>query len=152
MPVQDLKLCARCHEHPATFHICDGNSGESKSLCEQCYRVLASPEELASNDFFRTIVRNGKCKYCGAPAETGSGCFSSIETESFDLLCKACYEELADFDQRPENSIPNVPDYGSAFRDEDFMRQRLKLFADRNQRQEKFMRQRVLERRAKGGV
>jgi hypothetical protein len=150
MPSQDQKLCERCHEHPVTFFICDGNTGESKSLCEQCYRKSASPEELASSDSFRDIVRNGKCKHCGAPAETGLGNFDSVEGGHFDLSCKTCDKDLADFNRRPENVVPPVRDYGAMFRDEEFMRQRLKQFADIKQRQEEFIRQRILERRAKG--
>ena len=95
-------------------------------------------------------MRNAKCKYCGAPSETGSGSFSSHKGEHFDLSCKACDEDLADFDQRPENAISKVPDYEALFRDEEFMRKRIQQHADRKQRQEEFMRRRVLERRSKG--
>ena len=150
MTAHDQKLCDNCHERLATYLSCNGNTGESKQLCEQCYRESASPEELASTDRLRDIVRNGKCSFCGAPAETGSGSFSSHQGEHFDLLCKACDEDLAEFYQQPENAMPDVSDYGAAFRDEEFMRQRLQQHADLKQRQEEFMRQRISERKSKG--
>src|SRR5579859_6348029 len=125
MTAQDQMFCQRCHERPATVYICDGNSGESEHLCEQCYREWATPEELVSSDQFRDVVRNGKCRYCGAPAEGGSGSFSSAAGQDFELLCRACDQDLEDFARRPENTIPDVPDYGAAFRDEEFMRRRL---------------------------
>jgi len=86
MTTQDQELCERCREHPATIYTCDGNTGESKSLCEQCYRESASQEDQACTDRLRDMVRNAKCKYCGAPSETGSGSFSSHKGEHFDLL------------------------------------------------------------------
>lgn len=148
MTAQDQMLCQRCHEHPATVYMCDGNSGESKHLCEQCYRASATPEELASSDQFRDLVRNGKCRYCGAPAECGFGSFSSAAGENFELLCRACHQDLGDFARRPENTIPDVPDHAAAFRDEEFMRRRLQQYADRERRQDEFMKQRIAERKS----
>lgn len=149
MNAQEQKLCESCHARPATHYLCDGNTGESKQLCEQCFRGSASPEVLASNDRFRDIVRNGKCRYCGASAETGSGSFSSHQGERFDLLCNACDQDLAEFYERPENVMPDVPDHGAAFRDETFMRQRLQQFADRERRKDEFIGQRISERKSK---
>jgi hypothetical protein len=57
---------------------------------------------------------------------------------------------LADFYRRPDNAIPDVPDYGALFRDEESMRQRLQKYADRERRQEEFMRRRISERTSKG--
>lgn len=145
MTARDQKLCERCHKRLATFHICYGHTGESKHLCEQCYRESASPEELASSDHFRDIVRNGKCKFCGQPAVGGSG--GSLEAligrEPF-LWCEPCRRDLVEFWQRRENAMPEWP-----FDDKAAQERVSKQMADRERRQEEFMRQRVSERRSK---
>ena len=99
---------------------------------------------------FTEAVRAGHCKYCGAPAETGSGRFSSAIGEHFDLLCRACSEDLVEFGRRPENAIDIPADYEATLQDEKLIKQRLQKFKDRERRQEEFMRQRVSERRSRG--
>ena len=152
MTAQNQNLCERCRERPATYFICCANTGKSEQLCEQCYRGSLSPEDLASTDRFRDIVEKGKCKYCGTPAKTGCGSFwsFSFQGEFFDLSCKACNEDLADFYQRPENAMPDVPDYEAAFRNEEFMKKRMQEHTDLERRKEEFMRQRISERKSKG--
>ncbi|HUA65494.1 MAG TPA: hypothetical protein VME24_06585 [Alphaproteobacteria bacterium] len=150
MADQDQKLCDNCHERPATNHICyGGQDGQSRSLCQIC--LMQDSEVGSLMQHFTEAVRAGHCKYCGAPAETGSGRFSSAVGEHFDLLCKACSEDFVEFARRPENAMPDIPaDYEAALRDEELMKQRLQQFKDREQRQEEFMRQRVSERKSRG--
>jgi len=148
MTAQDQKLCERCRERPATFHVCYGHTGESKHLCEQCYRESASPGELASSDNIRDIVRNGKCRFCGQPAVGGSGgsLGAFIGAEHF-LWCERCRRDLVEFAQRPENAIPEFP-----FDDEAAQKRVSQQMAERERRQDEFIRQRVSERRSEGGA
>ena len=145
MTAQEQKLCDRCHERPATCHICCGNTGETKDLCETCYQESASPLELASTKQFRETVRKGKCKYCGQPAVGGSGGFIPVLGEQLFLWCEKCRLDLVEFYQRPENALPG--DY--PFDDKAAQERVSQQFAERERRQEEYMRQRVSERRSK---
>ena len=146
MTAQDQKLCEKCNEHPATCFICNGNTGESKHLCEQCYRESASAEELASTDNLRDIVRTGQCRFCGQPAVGGSGgsLGALIGAESF-LWCEPCRQDLVEFAQRPENAIAAWP-----FDDEAAQERASQQMADRERRQDEFMKQKVAVRRSNG--
>ena len=146
MPVQDQQLCERCHERPATYHICDASTGRSKHLCEQCYRESASPEDLASADGFRDVVRHGKCRFCGQPAVGGSGgsLGAFIGAEPF-LWCEPCRRDLVEFAQQPENAIPEW-----SFDDETAQERASQQLAERERRQDEFMRRKVSERRRDG--
>lgn len=148
MTAQDQKLCQRCQERPATCHICNGNTGESKHLCEKCYKESASPEELAYSNHFGDIVRNGKCRYCGAPAAGGSavGGILGVMDEKTNLWCEPCRRDLVEFLNLPENAIPELP-----FDDEAAQERASKQLAEREQRQGEFMRRKVSERRSRGG-
>ena len=159
----DQKLCDRCHERPATCHICFGHTGETKDLCETCYGESAPPEELASAQQIQQIIRNGKCRYCGEPAVGGGGplvsdflanlmanllpsmaVVTSRPGYPFHLWCEQCRKDLVEFAHRPENAIPDWP-----FDDEAAQRLVTEQLADRERRQEEFMKQRVLERKSK---
>jgi hypothetical protein len=93
---------------------------------------------------FQEAVRLGHCKYCGAPAELGSGSYSSVTGDHFDLLCKACSEDFAEFVRRPENALL---DFTTG--DEVGMRKSVSQLADLEKRKDEFIRQRVLERKSK---
>jgi hypothetical protein len=148
MAAQDRKLCERCNERHATHHICYGHTGESKHLCEQCYKESAFPEELASSDRIRDIVRNGKCRFCGAPAAGGSVSCSipGVMDEQTNLWCESCRRDLVEFGRRPENVIPTA----FPFDDEAAQERLSQQMAERERRQEEFMRKRVSARRSKG--
>jgi hypothetical protein len=144
MTDQDQKLCDNCHERPATSHICyGGHTGEDRSLCQICLKQDSEIGGLMQR--FNEAVRVGHCKYCGAPAETAFGGSSSVLGEHFNLVCRTCYDDLAEFARRPENAVPDWP-----FDDEAAQKRMPEQMAERERRQEEFMRQRVLERRSKG--
>jgi ribosomal protein L24E len=145
MADQDQQLCDNCHERPGTNHICyGGSSGESRSLCQIC--LMQDSEFGGLMQRAHEALRTGRCEYCGAPAETGSGRFSLDDGEHFDLLCKMCEEDLTEFDRQPDNAIP---DWQSG--DETAKKQMLLQWTKLQRRREEFIRKRVLERKLKGG-
>ena len=139
------KLCDRCHERPATCHICYGHTGETKDLCETCYRDSASPEELASSQQIQDSIRNGKCKYCGEPAVGGCGGFMPMLGEQLDLWCEQCRQDLVEFGSRPENAIPDFP-----FDDEAAQALVSQQLAEYKSRKEEFMKRKISARRSQG--
>lgn len=145
MTAQVQKLCDRCHERPATCHICYGHSGETKDLCEACYEQSASPVEAGFKKRKEELIRTGSCQYCGAPAKIGTFGFSAIFGEEVKLWCEQCRRDLAEFALRPENALPeDIP-----FDDEAALERLSQQFAEREHRQKEFMKQRILERRSK---
>ena len=93
---------------------------------------------------FQEAVRVGRCKYCGAPAELGSGSFSSVRGDQFSLLCKKCSEDYVEFVNRPENApLDFTPG------DKVAMRKAVSHLTDLEKRKDEFIRQRVLERKSK---
>jgi hypothetical protein len=109
-----------------------------------CFEQTASAVELESFRHSEQMIRNGKCKYCGAPAVGGSISCGSPEGmgEHSEFWCKACQLDLAEFDRRPENAIPDDFDV----EDEARLEQISEQLAERTRRQEEFMRQRVKDR------
>ena len=81
----------------------------------------------------KQAIRNGKCKYCGAAAVGGS---------MGHLWCETCSLGLVEFGSRPENAIT----YDFDVADEAKMEQMLQQLAERERRQQEFMRQRVSAR------
>lgn len=149
MPEQPQQLCQRCNERKAVRYICYGNTGESKRLCERCYRESASPEELAASDRVRNVIRNGKCEYCGAPAVGGS-VYNEPSTipgewaEKTNLWCGACNRDLREFGKQPGNAVSPWP-----FDDEAAQERVSREWAERDRRKEEFMKQRIAERKRK---
>jgi len=148
MTAPDQKMCDSCQERPATCHICYGHTGESKNLCETCYKASASPEESGFQKRMEELISTGACRYCGEPAKTGTFGFSSTFGEEVELWCEQCRQDLADFAVRPENSLPE--DF--PFADEAAQERLSQQFAERQRRQAEFMKQRVLARRPKDDV
>lgn len=114
-------------------------------MCETCYKESASPEELASDQHIRDVIRKGKCRFCGQPAVGGSGGFMPVLGEQFFIWCEQCRQDLVEFAQRPENALPKDFPFDDAAAQERVSQQ----LADRERRQEEFMKQKVLERRSK---
>jgi len=114
MTDQDQKVCDVCHERPATHHICYGNTDESRDLCLICFEQSASLAELESFRRSMAIFRDGKCKYCGAPAV--GGLIGGVIEKRSDLWCEACRLDLVEFASRPENAMTK----------EEFMRQKIR--------------------------
>jgi hypothetical protein len=149
MGAEEKRLCEKCHERLTTlFYICDANTGESHALCEKCYQQTASLDEMAYFEQLKGAIRNGKCRYCGKPAVSGSGVFASDLAEpqfSFDkLACKQCGLDLAEFHKMPENVLPNVV---IPFGDKAAKERRLKQLTELEKRMVGFMKQRISERK-----
>ena len=143
MSDQKQRLCDVCHERPATHHTCYGHTGETKDLCMTCFEQTASPADLEHFQNFQQVVRSGKCKYCGAPAIGGCGGLSipGVMEREPDLWCEQCRLDLVEFARRPENAIPDFPF------DDDAAQERVsQQMAERERRQQEFMRQRINER------
>jgi hypothetical protein len=111
MSDEEQKICDVCHERPATHYTCYGGTGRDRHLCIPCFEQTASPAELESYRHSMDVVRNGKCKWCGAPAIGGSTGFSipGVMEEQSDLWCEPCRLDLVEFGSRPENEIPDFP-------------------------------------------
>src|SRR5688572_15895926 len=104
----EQRVCDVCRERPATHYTCYGHTGESRHLCMTCFEQSASPAELESFRHSEQVIRNGKCKYCGAPAVGGSlnSGIPGVMEEQTHLWCEPCRLDLIEFASRPENAIP----------------------------------------------
>ena len=145
MSEKDKRLCEKCHERPATCHICDASTGKSQDLCEACFQESALPEVLAGSNELKETIRNGKCKYCGQPATGGSGDTDPLG-KRFNLYCKQCSLDLAEFYQMPENDLP----IDFSFDDPKKMKQRLQQHRELERRLKEFIKQRISKRKSKG--
>lgn len=143
MADQERKLCDVCRERPASRHTCYGSTGETRELCITCFEQTASHAEL---EFFRLsmdVVRNGKCRWCGAPAVggmTGLGIPEVMEEQS-NLWCEPCRLDLVEFDSRPENEMTDFP-----FDDEAAQAILPQQLQDYEHRKTEFMAHRVTQR------
>lgn len=147
MAAQEQRICDGCHEQAAVHTTYYGHTGAARDLCLVCFEQLASPEELASAEHSKESIRTGKCQYCGAPA-VGSTTFygaPGVLDDVTNLWCEACRQDLVEFDNRPENKLPE--DYD--IEDEAEIERRSRQLGERKRREEEFMRQRVKERKAK---
>ena len=133
MTDQEQKVCDVCRERPATHHTCYGHTGQSRDLCMTCFQQSGSPMELELIRHLERAIRNGTCKYCGTPAVGGS---------IGHLWCEPCSLDLVEFGSRPENAIT----YDFDVADEAKMERMLQQLAERERRQQEFMRQRVSAR------
>jgi hypothetical protein len=109
-----------------------------------CYQETASSEELDAYRESRQMLRNAKCKYCGAPAVQGSiSCGEpGVLEEKNEFWCQLCLLDLAEFATRSENAMPDEFD----IENEAKMKEISQQLADRTRRQDEFMRQRVRAR------
>ena len=142
MTEQKQEMCDVCHQRPATYLTCNGNTGEGSALCMTCFEQTASPPELESLRQFEQAVRKGKCQYCGGPASSGSMSCDGVKEEQIDLCCESCMQDLTEFDERPENALPDHSEVKDKTKEEQIYRQLI----ERKTRQEEFMRQRIRER------
>lgn len=102
-----------------------------------------SATELQTFRNFRQVIRNGRCKYCGAPAVGGCGGLSipGVMEEQSELWCEPCRLDLVEFGSRPENEIPDFP-----FEDKAAQALVPQQLADYERRKAEFMRQRISQR------
>ncbi len=141
---EEEKLCDVCHKRPATHHTCYGHTGETRDLCRTCFEQTSSGAELDSLRNFEERIRNGKCKYCGAPAAGGCGGSMPFAEDILDLWCEPCQRDLAEFGKMPENAIPEFPSDDEAAQERVWQQQ-----LDRERRREEFMKQRLAQRRGR---
>jgi len=108
-----------------------------------CFELTASPGVLEWFRRSQEVIRKGKCKYCGAPA--AGGCtgpsIPGVMEGTANLWCEPCRRDLVEFAKRPENAIPDFP-----FDEEAAMERMSQQIAERERRQEEFMRQKIKER------
>ena len=135
-------MCEICDERPATVFDCNGNTGESKSLCRTCYEQTLSPAELEPHRHFEEAIRDGKCHYCGGPASSGSMDSDGVTEQYTHFTCDACMRDLTEFASRPENALPARSDFKDKLEEEQIYQQLM----ERKRRQEEFMRRRIRER------
>jgi hypothetical protein len=107
---------------------------------------MEDPEMGGIMRHFQEAFRAGRCKYCGAPAETASASSSSVEGDDFNFLCMACRKDLDEFESLPENAFP---DFRSTT-DDAARKRMLQGWTERQDRQEEFMKRKVSERKSKG--
>ena len=130
-------FCERCHEREATVHVTNifGETGKTmtQDFCEAC----ATDSDVASKD-------RGTCDYCGAPAVLVSTAFAipGVMDEETDRWCEQCHSDLAEFNAKPENKLPDI-DVGDKAALDSTHELRLAI----QQRREAFIRQRVRQRR-----
>jgi hypothetical protein len=137
MPGEAKQLCDACQERPAVYHVhtfFGGEAEQKRALCEQCFQRSAAEKDLASLRRLQQAIRNGKCRYCGAPAVGGSS--------RKNLWCRQCAEDLAEFANRPENKLSG--DWESD--DDSAMAEMSRRLAERRHRQEEYMRERISDR------
>ena len=142
MADQEQKLCDNCHERPGTNHICHGDGGEGRSLCQVCLLQDAQVGGLLQR--FNEAVRVGHCKHCGAPAETAFGGSTSVRGDHFNLVCRTCFDDLSEFVRRPENATLLLEPANEVV-----ARNLVTYLADFEKRKDEFMRRRVSERKSK---
>jgi DNA-directed RNA polymerase subunit RPC12/RpoP len=104
MSQSQQKLCDACHERLATAHICYGNTGESRDLCDGCFEASA-PEELRQS---AAAVRTAHCQYCGGQPCTNGSDFLAIAMgiQQTRYMCTLCTQEFSRFPQQELKRAP----------------------------------------------
>src|SRR5688572_13332078 len=100
-----MKICDACHEREAVYHtiLCRGDQTEERNLCRECFKALASPEQIAEDERTSELLARGRCKYCGGPAAGGTSHISGSASEAWEFWCEPCRLDLVEFAGRPEN-------------------------------------------------
>jgi hypothetical protein len=98
------KLCDACHERLATAHICDGNTGGSRDLCDTCFEASA-PEELRQS---AAAARTAHCQYCaGQPCAGGTDLFAmAAGIQQTRYMCMPCTQEYLRYNQQELERVP----------------------------------------------
>ena len=84
-------LCEVCHERVATHHICNGSTGKSSNLCEECFEKTAPTDIRAS----MAEAHEARCEYCGSQQCIGETDFLSIGhgLPKLKFMCQPCSTE-----------------------------------------------------------
>jgi hypothetical protein len=119
--------------------------------CKDLADLLNVPKHSCeTGEGFAKKITTSKCDYCAAPA--AGGWASAIldadgtNTEEAHFLCEQCHQDLSEFDSRPENRLPNLPD-DFDFQDPKATEPLERLMHEIEQRKKAFMRQRLAERK-----
>jgi hypothetical protein len=93
------------------------------------------------------VLENARCRYCGDPAVEVSVHYGipGLMKDITEAWCANCRVDLKEFNQQPENAIPDFD-----VEDEAGLEAASRILEGRRLRQEEFMRERV--RRPKGLV
>jgi hypothetical protein len=88
-------LCDVCHERIANHHICNGSTGESSSLCGECFKTSAPPEMRAA----MAQAFEGQCPYCGGQSCVGGSDFLAFSAgvPKSKYMCLPCSTEYHEF-------------------------------------------------------
>jgi len=136
-------LCERCQEREATVHVtnifAETGETEKQDFCEAC--AADSEGGRISSGASKDM---GTCDYCGAPAVSVSTAFAipGVMDEETHRWCEQCLGDLAEFNAKPENQLPDI-DVGDEAALKFAHQQSLAI----KQRREAFIHQRVRERR-----
>ncbi len=84
-------MCDQCREQPVTHHICYGNTGQTRDLCNGCFEAFAPPELRQ----FAAAAREAHCAYCGGqPCVWGTDFLATVSgTQPTKFMCVPCTEE-----------------------------------------------------------
>lgn len=88
-------ICEVCRERPATHHVCDGGTGRSRALCNQCFQLAAPPDVIE----LVAAVHDARCQYCGGqPCASGTDMFALITgAQKQKYMCMPCSAEYHGF-------------------------------------------------------
>ena len=97
------ELCDKCGTRPASIHLCESGTGESRNLCEDC---LAQEDPLAIA--WMSEAKNAKCEYCGGwPCGRGMDTFGQITgATAAGWMCFPCSMEHHSYTLAAINKIP----------------------------------------------
>ncbi len=104
MTQSQQRLCDACHERPATAHICDGSTGETRDLCDACLEASA-PEEIRQS---AAAVRTAHCQYCGGhPCAGGTDFFAlAAGIQRTKYMCMPCTQEYLRYNLQELDRVP----------------------------------------------
>ena len=95
-------------------------------------------------------ILKDRCEYCGAPAVTGwaSGMWSAdgTQNEEAHFRCEQCQEDLKEFESKPENRLPALPE-DFDYNDPTATKELERLIHEIREREQAFMRQKLAERK-----
>ena len=119
--------------------------------CKNLSDLLKAPKQSEeAGEGFAKKIRESKCDYCGAPAAAGwdSAVWGADGTKAEEghFFCEKCLEDLDEFESRPENLLPQLPDdfdFGDPKATDPLERLRHEI----EERKKLFMRQRLAERK-----
>jgi protein-arginine kinase activator protein McsA len=98
MSKPDQIFCEACHNRPATHCICDGGTGKSSNLCEECFQS-STPSDFSPS---AATVRDAHCQYCGGqPCTIRTDIVALMSgVKKMKFVCLPCSREHSQFIKR----------------------------------------------------